>query len=91
MIINWSFPPPMSAHLVPPCSCWCTRQGVPFSPRATGSPTVPEHEASRWLALLAAGRPPGGQGLSDRTGSWWRAADHPVPRDQTAGCGRAAR
>ena len=26
-------------HPVPPCSRWCTRQGVPFSPRATGSRT----------------------------------------------------
>ena len=30
------FPPPASAHPAPPCSRWGTRQGVPFSPRATG-------------------------------------------------------
>ena len=53
-------PPPASAHSVPPCSRWCTCQGVPFSRRATGS---------RWPALSVASRPPGGQGLPDRTGS----------------------
>ena len=53
-------PPPVSAHPVPPCSHWGTRQSVPFAPRATGS---------RWPALSVASRPPGGQGLPDRTGS----------------------
>ena len=34
------FPPPVSAHPVPPCSHWSTRQGVPFAPHATESPRL---------------------------------------------------
>jgi hypothetical protein len=57
------------SHPVPLCSRWCIRQGVPFAPQATGPPAAPEPEASRWPVLLATSRPPGGQGLLDRTGS----------------------
>jgi hypothetical protein len=62
------FPPPASAHPVPLCSRWCTRQGVPFSPRATGSP--PPHRSLRRAAGQPCRPPPGGQGLPDRTGAW---------------------
>jgi len=41
-----------------------------FAPRHREPSAAPAHEASRWPARSAAGRPPGGQGLPDRTGSW---------------------
>jgi len=88
MIIKRSFPPRLFHRPRPPTPCHPPPAGVraracPFLPAPPRA--APEHAASRWPTLSAAGRPgsAGQDGFLEMGSGLSRAA-----RGRTAGCGR---